>query len=173
MEGRTVILVSHHVQMCAPGASYIVTLNNGRVEFQGSQEDFHRCGIMNSLIQSKQHDDSDDKVEKLSPDSAEKQASETEERSESSSTVVASVKHDKKPARKVIEEEKRAVGRIGREIWETYFLACGYVWYWTIFAVVLLLGSLSPVLENGWVKFLSFSAVLIHELTIFQVLVEY
>ena len=30
MRGRTVILVSHHVQLCAPGASYIVALDNGR-----------------------------------------------------------------------------------------------------------------------------------------------
>jgi uncharacterized protein (DUF4415 family) len=97
-----------------------------------------------------------DQVENLSAESAEKPTSvtETEERSESSSTVVAPVKQDKKPARKLVEEEKRAVGRISRDIWETYFWACGQVWYWVIFIGVLLLASLSPVVENGWLRYL-------------------
>lgn len=30
MKGRTTVLVSHHVQLCAPGAKYIVALENGR-----------------------------------------------------------------------------------------------------------------------------------------------
>jgi ABC-type enterochelin transport system ATPase subunit len=57
MEGRTVILVSHHVQMCAPGASYIVALDNGRVQFHGSQDDFNRSGIIRTLIQSTQDEE--------------------------------------------------------------------------------------------------------------------
>ncbi|BGP39463.1 hypothetical protein JCM10449v2_003413 [Rhodotorula kratochvilovae] len=36
LKGRTVILVSHHVQLTAPGAAYVVQLANGRVAFQGS-----------------------------------------------------------------------------------------------------------------------------------------
>ena len=159
MEGRTVILVSHHVQMCAPGASYIVALDNGRVQFHGSQDDFHRSGVIRTLIQSSQHEETNDEVEKASEESTEEQVSpaETEERSESGSTVVASVKQDKKPARKLIEEEKRAVGRISRDIWESYFWACGQVWYWVIFIVVLILASLSPVVENGWLRYFRFS----------------
>lgn len=154
MEGRTVILISHHVQMCAPGASYIVALDNGIVLFQGSQDDFYKSGVIRTLIQSTQHEETNDKADPVSVESVEKLA-ETEERSESSSTAVASVKQEKKP-RKLVEEEKRAVGRIGRDIWETYFWACGHVWYWAIFTIILLLASLSPVLENGWLRCLLF-----------------
>jgi len=156
MEGRTVILVSHHVRLCVPGASYVVALDNGRVQFHGSQDDFYKSGVIRTLIQSTQHEEKNDEEEDASVESTKKQASvaEKEERSESGSTVVASVKQDKKPARKLIEEEKRAVGRIGRNIWETYFWACGQVWYWVIFAVVLLLASLSPVVENSWLRYL-------------------
>ena len=155
MEGRTVILISHHVQMCAPGASYIVALDNGTVQFQGSQDDFYKSGVIRTLIQSTQHEKTTDKADRLSVESDEIFA-ETEERSESSSTAVASVKQDNKPARKLVEEEKRAVGRIGRDIWETYIRACGHVWYWVVFTIVLLLASLSPVLENGWLRCLLF-----------------
>jgi len=52
MRGRTVILVSHHVQLCAPGASYIVALDNGRVQFQGTVIRFKTSGVMNGLVQS-------------------------------------------------------------------------------------------------------------------------
>jgi len=149
MEGRTVILVSHHVRLCAPGASYIVALDNGCVQFHGSQDDFYKSGVIRTLIQSTQNEEKNDEAENVS---AEKQAS-VAEKEDSGSTVVASVKQDKKPARKLIEEETRAVGRIGRDIWETYFWACGQVWHWVSFAVVLLLVSLSPVVENGWIRY--------------------
>jgi ABC-type multidrug transport system fused ATPase/permease subunit len=159
MEGRTVILVSHHVQMCASGAGYIVALDNGRVQFCGSQEDFHKSGVIRTLIQSTQYEATNDKAENVSEETVEQletSVTETEERSESSSTVAASVKQDKKPARKLVEEEKRAVGRIGRDIWNSYIWACGRAWYWVGFTAVLLLASLSPVLENGWLRYFDF-----------------
>ncbi|GAA6039699.1 hypothetical protein JCM8097_001359 [Rhodosporidiobolus ruineniae] len=40
LAGRTVILVSHHVQLTAPGAKLVVELDNGRVKFAGSSEDY-------------------------------------------------------------------------------------------------------------------------------------
>jgi hypothetical protein len=54
MQGRTIILASHHVQHCAPGASYITALDNAsdRVLFEGSKEDFNSSGIMKTLVQS-------------------------------------------------------------------------------------------------------------------------
>ncbi|BGP24141.1 ATP-binding cassette transporter [Rhodotorula toruloides] len=40
LEGRTVILVSHHVQLIAAGAGFVVSLENGRVAFSGSSSEF-------------------------------------------------------------------------------------------------------------------------------------
>jgi len=148
--------------MCAPGASYIVTLDNGRVQFSGSSADFYASGVIRSLVQSTAVEEMDDEAEKASLEVVEEQilAGSAEETSESSSTLahsqLASLKQDKKPARKLVEEEKRAVGRISRDIWETYFWACGNIWYWIIFTVILVLASASPVLENGWLRFVFF-----------------
>ena len=155
MQGRTVILVSHHVQLCAPGASYIIALDNGRVLFQGSKDDFYSSGIIKTLVQCKDASGEDDKEEDLE-EAKETSAETTDPQSETSSTLTssapASVKLDKKPARKLVEEEKRAVGRIGRTVWETYIWACGSVWYWSLFILVLIIASASPVLENGWLR---------------------
>ena len=159
MQGRTVILVSHHVQLCAPGASYITALDNGRVLFEGSKEDFYSSGIMKTLVQSTESSgETDDKEEKALEKEVETVlAEEVDPHSETSSTIAtsapASVKIDRKPARKLVEEEKRAVGRIGRAVWETYIRACGSVWYWLLFIFFLIIASASPVLENGWLRY--------------------
>ncbi|PPQ81930.1 hypothetical protein CVT25_013778 [Psilocybe cyanescens] len=163
MKGRTLILVSHHVQLCAPGAAYIVALDNGRVQFEGSKDDFYSSGILASLIQTTQAQDTDDKEEKEELEKAEEQILAGDQpESEATSTIAsapASIKLEKKPARKLVEEEKRAVGRIGRDIWETYIWACGNGWYWALFVSILIVASASPVLENGWLRYWSNSAL--------------
>lgn len=178
MQGRTLILVSHHVQLCAAGASYIVSLDNGRLSFSGSYEDFKASGVMAGLVQSEQIDDDDDKAkdqtheEKLIDDLSSKPSSSssstkdpsddvsTSPDSETESTLAASTVTatsetkalEKKAPRKLIEEEKRAVGRIGKDIWIAYFSAVGSAIYWVMFILSILLASASPVAENGWLR---------------------
>ncbi|KAH7925080.1 hypothetical protein BV22DRAFT_1195420 [Leucogyrophana mollusca] len=165
MHGRTVILVSHHVQLCTPGASYVVALDNGRVLFQGDRDAFQASSAMSGLVQSG-NDDTDDKdetkagpaVEDILPPegSAANGNSDTEPNSETSSTAAASeeVKPEieKKAPRKLIEEEKRAVGHIGKDIWVTYITACGQYKYWAGFITILALAAFNPVVENWWLK---------------------
>lgn len=171
MHGRTIILVSHHVQLCASGASYIVALDNGRVQFQGSGDAFQKSDVLSALSQSKATDSADTKEETLVPSveeaAAEKtlEVSATGQNSETSSTIAptstaAETKSEKKAPRKLIEEEKRAVGRISTDIWVTYLKACGGVLYWTVFCTSLLLGAASPVLENGWLRYVYRSSLL-------------
>ncbi|KAI0761279.1 multidrug resistance-associated ABC transporter [Trametes elegans] len=169
MRGRTLILVSHHVQLCAPGAKYIVALDNGHVQFSGDYENFRTSGVLNTLVQSGASDPADDKeetviekVEEIIEDAVEgstlRESTETTAASESSSTVAPTpaeteAKPDKKKApRKLVEEEKRAVGRISKDIWATYIKACGGWGYWGIFILTLALAALSPVFENGWLR---------------------
>jgi ABC-type glutathione transport system ATPase component len=162
MQGRTVILVSHHVQLCAPGASYIVALDNGRVQFHGDYREFQASGVMDGLVQSGQSEKKDGNgaatVEETIPDvtymEPSSAASHTEPSSESSSTTVsAEAKLEiKKVPRVLVEEEKRAVGRVSRNVWATYILAFGNSWSWTLLITILVLAALSPVAENWWLK---------------------
>jgi ABC-type multidrug transport system fused ATPase/permease subunit len=152
MHGRTVILISHHVQLCVPGAEYIVVLDNGRLQFEGDRNTFQSSAVMQSLVQSTDTADSKEEVVEV----LEETLIAKESASDSSSTTASltpDMKIERKPARRLVEEEKRAVGLIGRDIWETYIRACGNGWYWTVFIVFLLLVAISPVLENGWLKY--------------------
>ena len=171
MRGRTVILVSHHVQLCAPGASYIVALENGRVLYKGDPDGFKSSGVMQSLAHS-------GTVESTGQDEAEAVVRETNEElllgekdygggsstpnteipSENDSlggvtTVDENPAQKKKGPRKLVEEEARAVGRVGRTVWETYYKACGGVSYWLIFLLAFVLAAVSPIAENGWLRY--------------------
>ncbi|GLB42389.1 putative atp-binding cassette transporter [Lyophyllum shimeji] len=154
MKGRTVILVSHHVQLCAPGASYVVALDNGRVMFEGDRDAFQSSGVIRTLVQTTDAAAAADSKEEEVVETMDAFPKETDPNSESSSTIapVSDNKVEKKTPRKLIEEEKRAVGRIGRDVWATYILACGKGWYWTLFLTILIVASLSPVFENGWLR---------------------
>ncbi len=171
MRGRTVILVSHHVQLCAPGAGYIVALENGRVLYKGDRDGFQTSGMMQSLAHS-------GAVESTGKDEAEAVVRETKEGllldesddGSGSSTpntkiplendsiggmtpVDESPTNKKKGPRKLVEEEARAVGRVGRTVWETYFKACGGASYWLLFAIAFVLAAVSPIAENGWLRY--------------------
>lgn len=188
MRGRTIILVSHHVQLCMSGASYVVALDNGHVVFQGDRDAFQASDVVGTLVHSG-NDDAEEKdkgtiqaTEAVMTDVRSHAASvligeevgntdlgeaavavtptvETEPSSEASSTAFTSEEaskadkaKDRKAPRKLVEEERRAVGHIKRDIWETYIKALGGWKYWSVFVVALVLGALSPILENWWLK---------------------
>ena len=172
MRGRTVILVSHHVQLCAPGASYIVALENGRVLYKGDRQGFQSSGVKDRLAQSGASESLvKDETEVMADQTTEEKPLQAEKddtkgdspssarmRPEDSSSgfetpIDAEPSPKKKGPRKLVEEETRAVGRIDRSVWETYITACGGHPYWLIFAVSFLFAAASPVAENGWLRY--------------------
>ncbi|KAF7343123.1 ATP-dependent bile acid permease [Mycena venus] len=157
MQGRTVILVSHHVQLCAPGAAYIVALNNGRVQFQGSRQEFQSSGVMGGLMQSTSAVMQD--VQEETATNAVDIDVQATRINDAEATILAlsapAGKTEKKHSRKFLEEEQRAVGRVAWSVWKTYILACGSGWYWALFALIFIAAALAPVLENGWLGYWS------------------
>src|SRR6266404_8983273 len=119
--------------------------------YSGSSAAFMNSNVMKSLIRSQKED-----IEVGENEIAEELLEGVVEKGPSSqtTTVAARSKEKKvKAPRKLVEDEARAVGRIGREVWKTYLQALGGKGYWTVFAFVLLLASLPPVVENGWIKY--------------------
>ncbi|TFK34287.1 multidrug resistance-associated ABC transporter [Crucibulum laeve] len=146
MQGRTIILVSHHVQLCAPQASYIVALDNGRVQFEGSREAFYRSTAVGTIMQSSEQKEQEN-VQSVHLDSI----------VDDHVPSTISAKEAKKSPRKLVEDEQRAVGRISQDTWRNYFSACGTMWYWALFLTILVIASVSPVLENSWLRYWSSS----------------
>lgn len=177
MKGRTVVLVSHHVQLTVPGAAYVVALNNGQLTYAGNPEGFRSSGVMQSLAQSTDPDTkkaeeavSSPVKETIEDTLAEPGDSEGSSDSELSSTAAAtSTAADsqtlqspkKKKPRKLVEEEARAVGRIRRDVWTAYITASGGKLFWALSIVVLLVAAGTPVVSNGWLRY--WSSVTEHE----------
>lgn len=169
--GRTVVLVSHHVQLCAPGASYVVSittavlwlmltkyqiaLDHGSLKYAGPQEGFPQHDAAAGMIKEQEpvspvesRSSSMNEVETILEDETEYMtASQTTGTQQSQSTVTP-----KKAARKLYDEEKRAVGRIARDIWLMYIRACGSWLFWCTFVLIFVLTSISPIFNNGWLR---------------------
>ncbi|KAG8964201.1 hypothetical protein FRC03_002096 [Tulasnella sp. 419] len=173
LKGRTVILVSHHVQLCAPGASYIVALDNGKLIYSGGRDEFRDSHVMASLVQSVDAVKEDEKdmdkpsetliEEELSPGTSDDGEKSSDKGSSvaGSSTAVATESGEvqksveRKKPRKLVQEEERAVGRISGKIWLTYIKACGGAIYWILFILAFLIAAATPVIENGWLRYWS------------------
>ncbi|KAG2036744.1 multidrug resistance-associated ABC transporter [Suillus americanus] len=171
MHGRTVILVSHHVQLCLTGASYVVALDNGHLLFAGEREAFEASPVKGTLVQTmggagkKQDTASTSKSPSVSADHSPvatlvQDDVEPDPISETSSTVInePQANLERKAPRKVVEDEKRAVGRVSRDVWELYVKSFGAYGYWAWFLFILVLGALCPVAENWWLKIWSGSS---------------
>ncbi|KAJ7108814.1 multidrug resistance-associated ABC transporter [Mycena epipterygia] len=151
MQGRTVILVSHHVQLCVPGARYVVALDNGRVQFQGARDQFQSSAVMAGLVQSTTAEVQDVKEETA--------IAALDDKGNEGSKAIADTqpisKTEPKASRKYVEDEQRAVGRVAWSVWKAYILACGSGWYWALFFLVFVVAALAPLMENGWLSYWS------------------
>lgn len=164
LEGRTVILVSHHTQLVAPGASKILLLGNGEARFSGSSQDFENSEFAQTYLGGKDEPDSATKPaenkalrrlqssEKKTEEATQSSDAESESESEESESGSDDSDDDeKKKPRRLIKDEERAVGRVDRSVWMTYF-GSNALPYWVIFAVFFIASKLGDVAETGWLS---------------------
>jgi ABC-type multidrug transport system ATPase subunit len=129
MKSRTVILVSHHVQLVSPVAAYIVALDNGDVAYAGDRPGFIAGGFMEDLDKENEaeplagHHDQQDSIDAKAKNrhiaftaEASEPASETTSIAETSTAVDGEEKETdpppgRKAPRKLVEEERRATGQ--------------------------------------------------------------
>ncbi|KAF4573251.1 hypothetical protein EYR36_007762 [Pleurotus pulmonarius] len=122
--GRTVILVTHHVRMCLPAASYIVELSKGTVSRQGTVDKFAELGVLKDVMKSEDQPF----VEEAPPLSEvpDNEADQTQEKT-------ASAKRLNSNSGKLVQEEVRAEGRVNPSTYWFYIRAAGiYCWILTI-----------------------------------------
>ncbi|KAG8756217.1 hypothetical protein FRC12_010638 [Ceratobasidium sp. 428] len=156
---RTIVLVSHQVQLILPGASYVVALDNGRVLFSGPQTQFADTSVAQSITYSFKVEDAHN--DNQPPDELGEKQTDIEnlnpvaDSTKNPSEQAEQTARIQKAPRKLIEDEARAVGRVKKEIWTTYLTACGSYVYWTVFLSVMLGGAMAPALTNGWLRYWS------------------
>lgn len=168
LRGRTVILVSHHVQLCAPGAAYIVHLDNGMAAFNGPTEEYMQNPLY--LKDQPEEDDEKEKAEERRPktkltnknltlvaeqsqpksSSSASSLSEFDTSDESSSEDEIDKPHA--PPRKLIEDEARATGHVSSSVWFYYLKMNGSALFWAVFATVFIAQKGESVEERLFTK---------------------
>jgi ABC-type multidrug transport system fused ATPase/permease subunit len=148
LQGRTVLLVSHHVELLLPVTDYLVRILDGRIENAGTPSELREKGLLNGFLTSEETDN-----EKQAADNDEQIAAETRVLEEQDHKETTKEKLDKKsrPGRKLVKDEERASGSVTWATYKTYLVAS--TWTVWIFTVVLLTASQGTTLgERWWLK---------------------
>ncbi|OBZ77340.1 ATP-dependent bile acid permease [Grifola frondosa] len=145
LEHRTVILVTHHVELVLPGTYYLVRMLDGRIDTQGTVKDLRASDVLDDIA-------SDEAVEahkeELEVEAAEKPASDVIDAEPD--TSMKTIDKAKKP-RRLVEEEHRETGSVKWSIYNTYLKASSY-WTWAILFFLIVLTQVLGVTEKFWIK---------------------
>ncbi|KAF8150500.1 multidrug resistance-associated ABC transporter [Mycena galopus ATCC 62051] len=140
LANRTVVLVTHHVQLVLPGAHYLVRMLDGRIDTQGTVKELRAQGVLDDIAQ-------DAAVEvKKEEIAVAKEAVAGELEAELNLKDV----EEKKP-RKLVKDEHREVGGVKFKIYKSYLKASSYS-IWCFLAFVVVLQQLLGVGEKLWIK---------------------
>lgn len=158
-------MVSHHVQLCVPGASHIVVLDSGRIQFQGDKDAFEASSVMSSLALSGLTDSVDkeeprrisseelDDVDIVKEVVAVPALSESKTLNGIAARLEAGIEGLTKTPRVLVKEETRVVGDISVETWRTYIFASGGGLYWSTYLLIIVFATLAIVAQNMWLEF--------------------
>ncbi|GAA5957716.1 hypothetical protein JCM3765_003743 [Sporobolomyces pararoseus] len=163
LENRTVVLVTHHISLCLPGADFIVKLSDGRIEKQGLVSDLDQSELQTELIEE------DEEAEKLEQvEEVEKKGGPSVDRKEIE-RLAAKVDHETSTATttpgtstpvvsapspskgKLVEEETRQTGRVKWKVYSLYLSSAGYA-TWSLIFLLILAGRIFRVADRWWFR---------------------
>ncbi|KAJ7434680.1 multidrug resistance-associated ABC transporter [Mycena latifolia] len=135
---RTVILVTHHVDLVLAGAHYLVRMLDGRIDTQGTVEDLRAQGVLEHITHDAAAEaKSEEPVVALADDVADLDDPEA-------------AKKPSKP-RKLVKDEHRAIGGVKWAIYNSYLEASSY-WIWAFLLFAVLIGQVLSITEKLWIK---------------------
>ncbi|KAK2795800.1 hypothetical protein FQN52_003650 [Onygenales sp. PD_12] len=158
-QGRTRILVTHHVALCLPETDYSVYLQNGTVGHVGTVEELRRTGELSEIL-AVEHNNEESQVETIEEDidgpgaddtTIQKVLSRRSQNHASTNTPDAAFGNKKAPA-KFQQDEFRETGSIKLAHYITYFQNGARAYYW--FFVLLAFAAYVCILigRSWWVN---------------------
>lgn len=123
---RTIIIVTHHLTLCLPIASYVLKLGNGKILYQGTIPELESRGLLLNMIEAE---------DELFPEAEPLLDKPTNDADvlilgNGNKEVVIPTK-----AGKLIESEGVAEGRVSLETYLTYFKAGG-IHLWILIVII-------------------------------------
>ncbi|ORX49049.1 P-loop containing nucleoside triphosphate hydrolase protein [Hesseltinella vesiculosa] len=134
MNGRTRILVTHHVRLCLGATSMLVHIHEGRSDLVGSPDELRQSGKLASILEEEKDQEIDDDEQ----DAIESSSSSDQTVAGNDSQPSA---EKKKSPRVLVEEESRATGRM-----------VGGFFFWCLFISIILGARGLDIMEGQWIK---------------------
>ncbi|WRT70588.1 uncharacterized protein IL334_007586 [Kwoniella shivajii] len=142
LDERTIILVSHHVELLLPSSDYLVRILDGRIDAQGTPDELRSAGELDGLVALEEAE--------VTKSEAVVAKEDIEEEVEVVDTAEKKTKK-KGPGKKLVQDEERAIGNVKWETYKLYIVAATYVtWVWTF--IVLVLNQVLTIAERWWLK---------------------
>jgi ABC-type multidrug transport system fused ATPase/permease subunit len=142
MANRTVILVTHHVELVLPGTYYLVRMLDGCIDAKGTVKDLRAQGILDHIAQ-----DSTADVKEEEPVAAIEAPIEAQEDIAEAETSAES----KKKPRKLVKDEHREAGGVKWSIYNAYLKASSYR-TWFMLGLLIACSQSLGVIEKLWVR---------------------
>ncbi|KAJ3937406.1 MAG: hypothetical protein NXY57DRAFT_981367 [Lentinula lateritia] len=145
LASRTVVLVTHHVDLVLPGAHYLVRMLDGRIDTQGTVSDLRTSGLLEDITH-----EAEAEAQKETQIVVGEVADAEVEAVEGGNGNQVTTENLSKP-RKLVEDEKREQGGVKWKIYKKYLQASSY-WVWGILLVFVILNQFLAVGEKYWIK---------------------
>lgn len=142
LKDRTVVMVTHHVQLCLPAAKFLVKMDpDGRVAAFGDTDTLLKAGTLVDVIGSSRCHVEDDAKATGKKD-------QQHDNVNVCAAAAAAVAQDKQGDR-FISEERAARGHVKLKVHATYLKACGGWPFW-ILLCLFFVGSRILVFVETW-----------------------
>ncbi|KAJ1901680.1 hypothetical protein LPJ66_000593 [Kickxella alabastrina] len=171
MQGRTRVLVTHHVTACLPHCNYVAVLREGRVAMSGSPHELQSLGhFANEVIAV------DQKIAAESEFKTPELTEQGEEEAEQLSSPDVNDMHTEDEYNRkrrlqlaeqrgldpngdlselddvLVEDEECEQGYVRPDVWISYMRMCGPLWFWVSILGFVFIGRGTYILQDYWVR---------------------
>ncbi|KAJ5731311.1 uncharacterized protein N7483_005819 [Penicillium malachiteum] len=159
-QGRTRVLVTHHVSLCLPRTDYSVLLENGCVKYAGTIEELRKSNHLEDILQEEHEAEealqkaADDKQTALDTEGGtlQKVISNTSHRRPSNAANTDANAPPKDAPKKFIKDEERERGAVRLHVYKTYFGMGGGVFAWGVTFSIYILYATLMVGRSWWIS---------------------
>jgi ABC-type multidrug transport system fused ATPase/permease subunit len=157
-QGRTRVLVTHHVTLCLPGAEYLVKLSaRGLLEHAGPVKELKQTPVFDDIVRVSFTINQDYQIvdphqaenEEMDPAIDDDDTTKTTENGQTNGSVDAK---PKPPPKKLVEDEGRESGSVKRSVYMAYLKATGGSPFWTFVLMFYVIAQALTLSRSWWIK---------------------